>query len=101
MYVTIHNAQSLATTVYIIAGVCSSLIAFDFFTTKDGILRKILIALFLAWSLHYLGAAYLFSINAPRALLVLCGAIFTCIDFTALFALYLYFRHDSWTSDKK
>jgi hypothetical protein len=92
MYLTIKAVQSWATLIYIIAGLCSLLIAFDFFMTKDGILRKILIALFLAWSLHYLGAAYLFYLNVPRAILIAFGSLFTTIDFIMLCTLYTYFK---------
>lgn len=92
MYLTVKIVSSWAMIIYIVAGICSLLIALDFFLTKDGILRKILIALFLAWALHYLGAAYLFFISAPRATLILFGSLFTTIDFLMLCTLYAYFK---------
>lgn len=97
MYLTVKAVQSYATLIYIIAGIASLLIAMDFFLMRDGLLRKILIGLFLSWALHYLGASYLFFINAPRAVLIGCGAIFTCIDFVMLISLYAYFKHQKWS----
>lgn len=92
MYVTVSSAMSIASVVYIVCGTVSALIAYDFFLTKDGALRKILIGLFLAWAMHYLVIAYLFVIHAPTLVRVVAAMCLSTVDFCLMITLYLYMK---------
>lgn len=87
-----ETIQGIASFVYVTAALCSLLIAIDFFRTRDGILRKILIAIFLSWAIHYGGMSLLMHTDAPTATRVMFGMIFSTLDFFSLLSLYLYFK---------
>lgn len=92
MYLSVSSALSVASVVYIVCGIASLFIAFEFFLTKNGLLRKILIALFLSWATHYIVIAYLFYTHAPSLVRITVATALSSMDFTVMLALYLFMK---------
>lgn len=84
--------HSLAALVYIVVGMLSLLIAYDFHLSKDGMLRKILIFVFTSWAVHYIVLGYMFATQVERPYTIFAGALLTIVDFSALISLYLYIK---------
>lgn len=92
MYVSLSSVQGIAAIVYMVVGFIAMLIAYDFFLSKDGTLRKILILVFSSWAVHYLVLAALFAFHVRLTATMMAAIVLTTFDFAALISLYVYMK---------
>lgn len=92
MFFSIDTIQGAASIVYTIVGITCLLVSYHFFLSKNGLLRKILICIFLSWSIHYLIVAMLFAGRSGIGMVTLCGIVLTILDFIGIMSLYYYIK---------
>ena len=92
MYIPVSVIESVSSVAFLVTGIISALIAYDFFMSKNGRLRKILICMFSSWSLHYTAVAVMLFTGVTPGTRVMIGACLAMLDFAALLSLYFYVR---------